>query len=78
MATKKRPPMVEVKLSITKAVLEYTKDLADKDASPLQYFPNGWYHIVDKAIEEAYEAYPNSERHNIEVELERLDNAFKQ
>tara|TARA_B100001113_G_scaffold353780_1_gene359815 strand:+ start:4283 stop:4519 length:237 start_codon:yes stop_codon:yes gene_type:complete len=78
MNTKKRPPMVEVKLAITKAVLDYTIKLNDEDASAGRYFPNKWYEIVEKAIEQAYDDYPSSERGIIELELEKIDNAFKQ
>ena len=78
MDTKKRPPMVEVKLAITKAVLDYTIKLNKENATEGRYFPDKWHEIVDKAIEQAYDDYPSSERGIIELEIERIDNAFKQ
>ena len=78
MDTKKRPPMVEVKLAITKAVLDYTIKLNNEDASAGRYFPDKWYEIVDRAIEQAYDDYPSSERGNIELQIEKINNAFKQ
>ena len=78
MNTKKRPPMVEVKLAITKAVLDYTIKLNNENATAGRYFPDKWHDIVDRAIEQAYDDYPSSERGIIELEIERIDNAFKQ
>ena len=78
MDTKKRPPMVEVKLAITKAVLDYTIKLNNEDASTGRYFPDKWHEIVDRAIEQAYDDYPSSERGNIELQIEKINHAFKQ
>tara|TARA_B100000902_G_C27143483_1_gene829912 strand:- start:62 stop:292 length:231 start_codon:yes stop_codon:yes gene_type:complete len=75
--TKLRPPPVAVKHAITAAVFEYTKKLSNTDAPKHEYFPNGWHKIVEKAINKAYDDYENTEMGNIEVQLERVANAFK-
>ena len=77
MDTKKRPPQVAVKHAITAAVLEHTKKLSNTDAPKHMYFPNGWHKIIEKAVDAVYDNYQNSELGKIEVELERLSNAFK-
>ena len=77
MDTKKRPPQVAVKHAITAAILEHTKKLSNTDAPKHMYFPNGWHKIIEKAVDTVYDNYQDSEMGKIEVELERLANAFK-
>lgn len=75
--TKLRPPPIAVKHAITAAVLEHTKKLSNTDAAKHEYFPNGWHKIVEEAVNKAYDNYENTEMGNIEVQLERVANAFK-
>ncbi len=77
--TKLRPPPVAVKHAITEAVWEYTTKINEKaDTRPDEYFPTGWHKIVEAAIDKAFDNYNSSELGKIEVELDRIKNAFKQ
>ncbi|BAQ90248.1 putative proteinase [uncultured Mediterranean phage uvMED] len=72
----KRPPQVVVKHAITEAVWEFTQKLG-ANAPKHEHFPTGWHKVIEKAIDKAYDNYNSSEMGKIEVELERLSNAFK-
>ena len=77
--TKLRPPPVAVKHAITEAVWEYTTKIGEKaNTRPDEHFPTGWHKVVEAAIDKVYDNYNGSELGKIEVELERLANAFKQ
>ena len=76
--TKLRPPPVAVKHAITEAVWEYTQKIDEKaNTAKHEHFPTGWHKVVEAAIDKAYDNYESSEMANIEIELERLTNAFK-
>ena len=76
MITKKRPPMVAVKVAITEAILNHTQTKVEANAPLHEMFPNDWAKVIDQALEAAYDGYEDTKLGEIELELDRIENAF--
>jgi len=77
MTTKKRPPMLAVKVAITEAILNDTQSKVEANAPLHEMFPNGWAKVIDQALAAAYDGYEDTKLGEIELQLDRIENAFK-
>lgn len=76
MTKKKRPPMVAVKVAITEAILNHTQAKVEDNAPLHEMFPNDWSKVIDQALAAAYDGYEDTKLGEIELELDRIENAF--
>jgi len=76
--TKLRPPPVAVKTAITEAILNHNQSKVEDNAPLHEMFPNGWAKVIDQALATAYDGYKDTKLGAIELQLERIENAFKQ
>ena len=76
--TKPRPPAVAVKVAIADAILKHMLKKTEEGAPLQEMFPMDANNVICEAINEVYDNYAESHIGNLELELDRIENAFKQ
>ena len=76
--TKPRPPAVAVKVAISDAILKHMLKKTEEGAPLQEMFPMDANNVICEAINEVYDNYAESHMGNLESELDRIENAFKQ
>ena len=76
--TKPRPPAVAVKVAISDAILKHMLKKTEEGAPLQEMFPMDANNVICEAINKVYDNYAESHMGNLESELDRIENAFKQ